>query len=194
MAVLDISKTLMYDFHYSYMLKKYGDRISLNYGDTDSLLYSVITDNFYDDIKNDLNDFFDTSNFKENNIYNLPLVNKKVLGKFKDECALDMLIKYFGVRSKSYCLINDSSNTTKKIKGIKKNVVNNNIDVKDFENCIFENVVLYRSMRSFKSKLHNIYTQIINKKALENLDDKRFQIPNSYKTLPWGHIDIAKYK
>jgi hypothetical protein len=62
MSILDISKTLMYDFHYNFIRKKYGDRAKLLVIDTDSLCYDLRTDDLYKDIK-DNQDLFDTSKY-----------------------------------------------------------------------------------------------------------------------------------
>ncbi|KAL4083510.1 hypothetical protein QTP88_028826 [Uroleucon formosanum] len=62
-AILDVSKTFMYDFHYNVMKKKYGRKISSLYSDTDSLIYAIQTVNFFDDLKYDLLPYFDTSNY-----------------------------------------------------------------------------------------------------------------------------------
>lgn len=75
-TVLDLSKTILYEFHYSYMQEKYGNRAFVLYTDTDSLFYQVFCEDFYADMKTDL-DRYDTSNFKNNNPYGIPLVNKK---------------------------------------------------------------------------------------------------------------------
>ena len=63
MSILDISKTLMYDFHYGYILPKYGKNQKLLFMDTDSLCYEIQTEDFYEDISNDVEGYFDTSNF-----------------------------------------------------------------------------------------------------------------------------------
>ena len=52
----------MYEFHYDYMLPKYGKKVQLCYQDTDSLVYHVKTKNFYEDIAGDVKARFDTSN------------------------------------------------------------------------------------------------------------------------------------
>ena len=49
-AVLDLSKIVMYEFHYDYMIPKYGDRLKLCYMDTDSLVYHMKPEDFYADI------------------------------------------------------------------------------------------------------------------------------------------------
>ena len=69
MAILDLSKTLMYDFHYNYIKKKYDDKATLLFNDTDSLMYEIKTDDFYADISKDVKDKFDTSDYPEDNHY-----------------------------------------------------------------------------------------------------------------------------
>lgn len=84
-SVLELSKTL-FEFHYDIMKKKYGDKISLLYTDTNSLFYEIQTNDFYKDMQDiDLKMFFDTSDYPSNREC-YTLINKKVLGKFKDEC------------------------------------------------------------------------------------------------------------
>jgi len=66
MSILDISKTRMCDFHYNYMKVKYGDDCKLLMTDTDSLMYDVKTEDFYKDIREDVQERFDISNFPQN--------------------------------------------------------------------------------------------------------------------------------
>ena len=58
-AILDLSKIVMYEFHYDYVLPKYGDRLKLCYMDTDSLVYHIKTEDFYADIADDVQMRFD---------------------------------------------------------------------------------------------------------------------------------------
>ena len=84
-AILDISKTLMYEFYYDYLKPKYGDNIRMCYMDTDSFFIHVQTEDFYKDISNDVNKWFDTSGYDKNDDRLTIGINKKVIGMFKDE-------------------------------------------------------------------------------------------------------------
>ena len=86
MSTLDISKTLMYKFWYDYFKPTYGDKAELCYTDTDSFIIHIITADFFEGIYNDVEAWYDTSNYDEN--YKIPFPigkNKKVTGLFKNE-------------------------------------------------------------------------------------------------------------
>ena len=83
-AILDLSKTVMYEFHYDYMRPKYGENLKLCYMDTDSLIYQIKTEDFYADIADDVPTRFDTSGYNPDRL--LPIgLNKKVIGLMKDQ-------------------------------------------------------------------------------------------------------------
>jgi hypothetical protein len=104
MSILYISKNCMYDFYYNIMKEKYNKRIKLLYVDTDSLIMEIKTNDFYNDVKNSLIEHFGTSDYPKSNPYELPLVNKKVLGKFKDELNGKIMAEFIGLRPKLYPL------------------------------------------------------------------------------------------
>ena len=81
MCILDLSKTLMYDFHYNYIKHKYDNKAKLLFTDTDSLTYEIETNDAYNDFFKDKNKF-DNSDYPENSPY-FNKINKKVIGKFK---------------------------------------------------------------------------------------------------------------
>ena len=92
MSILDISKTLMYQFWYDYIKWKYGDRAKLCYTDTDSFVIYIKTEDFFEDISNDVEKWFDTSNYDKNDKRPLPIgKNKKVIGLLKDEVGGKMM-------------------------------------------------------------------------------------------------------
>ena len=80
MSILDISKTLMYEFLYECIKPKYGDIAKLCYTDTDSFIIHMMTEDFYKDISDDVKIWFDTSNYDENDKRPFPIgMNKKVI-------------------------------------------------------------------------------------------------------------------
>jgi len=85
MCILDISKTLVYDFHYNYVKTKCGGTAKLLYTDTDSLCYETKTKDFYADVSDDIESRFDTSEYPKDHPSSIKAgVNKKVVGMFKD--------------------------------------------------------------------------------------------------------------
>ena len=72
MSIFDLSKTLMYDFHYNYIKPKFGEKVKLHFPDTDSLCYEIETEDFYKDIAPDVEQKFNTSNFEKNHILGIP--------------------------------------------------------------------------------------------------------------------------
>ena len=85
-AILNISKMLMYEFHYDYMRPKYGSKVKLCYMDTASFGYEIETQDFYRDIENNVEKRFGTSGYSKVDNRPLPIgKNKKVIGLMKDE-------------------------------------------------------------------------------------------------------------
>ena len=120
MCILDLSKTLMYDFHYNYIKPKYGGKAKLLLTDTDSLIYEIETEDFYKDISADVKDRFDTSDYTPNHPSGIPSgFNKKVLGMFKDEAAGKVIDEFVGLRAKLYSYKMFDGKESKKCKGVK---------------------------------------------------------------------------
>ena len=108
MSILDISKTLMYDFFFFYVKPKNKDKAKLCYMDTDSFVINIFTEYFFEDINNDVERWFDTSNYDENHKRPLQIgVNKKVIGMFKDELGGKIMKEFCALRAKTYTYLMD---------------------------------------------------------------------------------------
>ena len=191
MCILDLSKTIMYDFHYNYIKPKYGDKAKLLFTDTDSLMYEIETEDFYKDISGDVKDRFDTSDYPENHPSGIPTgINKKVLGMMKDEAGGKTIKEFVGLRAKLYSFVMDDGEETKKCKGVKKQVVESSIRHEDYKTCLLTGKEQLRKQNILRSYNHEVYTEEVNKVALSALDDKRYILSDGVHTLAWGHYKI----
>ncbi|KYN04790.1 hypothetical protein ALC62_04328 [Cyphomyrmex costatus] len=190
MCILDISKTCLYEFHHEYMTPLFHDRCEIMYTDTDSLIYRIECDDVYETMKRDI-DRFDTSGYPANNAYGMPLANKKVPGLMKDENNGVIMTEFVGLRAKMYALRVDGKRDTKKAKGVKDSVVARTISFEDYTQCLKEDIEMTRRQACIRSKLHRVYTVSEKKIALSPYDDKRYVVPDSTNTLPWGHYRIV---
>ena len=144
MCILDLSKTLMYNFHYNYIKQKYGDKAKLLFTDTDSLMYEIQTEDFYVDISADVKHRFDISNYSDNHPSGIPSgFNKKVPGMFKDEVDGKVIDKFVGLRAKLYSYKMFEGEESIKCKRVKKSVVKNSITQEDYNKRAM--MALYRS-------------------------------------------------
>ena len=183
-AILDLSKTLMFNFHYTYIKKKYGKKAELLFTGTDSLMYEIKTKDFYLDISSDVRDKFDTSDYPS--IHPSGIItgaNKKVIGMFKDEVAGKQITHFVGLRPKLYSFKIEEDREVRKCKGIKKNVIKKKLDFDDYVKCLFSGEKEMRKMKIIRSEKHDIYSKEVNKIALSNEDDKRKVLKDKVHTL-----------
>ncbi len=186
-CVLEISKTLMYDYHYNYMIEKYGTaRCKLLYMDTDSFIYEIFTKDVYSDIKPDIDKYFDTSNFPKNNIYGLPIKNKKAIGKWKFETAEKIIQAFYGLRSKMYLIHILGDDIIAKAKGVLYHLTKT-FTPELYKEVLFNKKSLSHEMTKIRSYKHQLYTEKQNKISLSHFDDKRFILEDGINTLAWGH-------
>ena len=116
-SILDISKMLMHEFWYGYINSKYGDRVKLCYTDTDSFIIDIKTEDFFEDISNDVERWFDTSNYDKNDKRPLPIgKNKKVPGLFKDELGGKIMTEVVALRPKTCAYLMDMTAIIKELK------------------------------------------------------------------------------
>ena len=191
MCILELSKTIMYDFHYQYIKPKYGEKAKLLFTDTDSFMYEIETEDFYKDISGDVKDRFDTSDYPENHPSGIPTgINKKVLGMMKDEAGGKIIKEFVGLRAKLYSFVMDDGEETKKCKGVKKQVVESSISHEDYKTCLLTGKEQLRKQNILRSYNHEVYTEEVNKIALSAQDDKRYILSDGVHTLAWGHYKI----
>ena len=191
-AILDLSKTLMYEFHYDYMKPKYSDKLQLCYMDTDSFVYEIETKDFYEDISEDVEARFDTSNYSKDENRPLPIgKNKKIIGMMKDELGGKIMTEFIALRAKMYAYkkIDQIKPEDKRCKGTKKCVVAKNLTFNDYKTCLFEGKTIYREQLLFENKKHEIYTVNKTKIALNRDDDKRLVLADGITTLARGHLE-----
>ena len=187
-AILDLSKIVMYEFHYDYMKCKYNDdKLTLCYMDTDSLIYNIQMDDFYKDIADDVESRFNTSGYVPDRP--LPIgKNKKVIGLVKDELGGGIMSQFVTLRPKMYAYKVGSSES-KKCKGIKKCVVKKTISFEDYKACLFSREASYRSQLMFRSMKHEVRMLEVNKLALSRDNDKRITI-DGIASLARGHYKV----
>ena len=185
-AILDISKTLMYEFWYEYVKPKYKDKVKLCYMDTDSFVIYVKTEDLYKDIANDVDRWFDTSNYNKKDKRPLPTgINKKVLGMFKDELGGIIIIEFCALRAKAYAYLMQDGSEHKKAKGTKKCIVKREIIFENYKESSFNDKTIIKSQQRFRSDHHKVYTEEVNKIALSSNDDKRIQTSDKVTTYPY---------
>ena len=185
-TVLELSKLHMYDFHYNHIMQKYGpQKAHLLFTDTDSLTYVIETDDVYQDMKAN-EDLYDTSDYPPNHsLYNI--INKKVIGKFKDETNGVPVSEFVGLRAKMYSIQIEDGKESKKGKGIKKSVLEKQVRHQDYKDCLFKRKEYQHQMMGFRSHKHQVFTEKQTKKSLSPFDDKRFILEDGYTTRAHGH-------
>ena len=186
LSILEISKTLMYEIWYDHMKPKYNDNVKLCYMDTDSFIMNIKTNDFYEDIANDVENRFGTSNYEVNRP--LPTAkNKKVIGLMKDELGGKIITEFVTLRHKTYSFLTDDGKDDKKAQGTKKCVLKKMVKFNDYKKCLLNDEVILKSQQRFISKKHDVYTEIINKIALSSNDDKRIVSLNKISSYPYGY-------
>ena len=175
----------MYEFWYDYFKPKYEDRAKLCYTDTDSFIINIITEDFFVDISDDVERWFDTSNFDENDKKPLPICkNKKVSGLFKDESGRKIMEEFCAHRAKTHSYLMGDDSEVKKAKGTKKCVIKRELMFENYKDCLFNGEAILKLQQRFKSNHHNVYTEEVNKIALSSDDDKRLQTFDGTETYP----------
>ena len=162
MCILDLSKMLMYDFHHNYIKKKYNNRARLLFTDTDSLTYEIEAEDVY----------------------------KEIIGKFKDEACGIPITEFIRLKSKMYSYVKDDEKGGRTAKGIKKNVIKNNIKHEYYKNTLINNEQMHHKMKTIRSQRHQLGSYEINKVLLSCFDDKCYIHDNGTSSYAYGHYKI----
>ena len=164
-SILDLSKLLMYEFHYKYIKSKFDAK--LLFTDKDSLVYEIKTEDVYENFYQDKNLF----NFRE---YPLDSKlfdpdNKKLIGKKKDEFKGRIISEFVGLKSNMYSLIGGDGEEVTKAKGVNKKIRH-----EEFVHVLFNKKVVRHNMKRIQSKLRRIGTYDVCKISLSCSDYKRY--------------------
>ncbi|KAK3104484.1 hypothetical protein FSP39_003183 [Pinctada imbricata] len=183
-TTLELSKTLLFRFHYLYMRQKYGDKARLLFTDTDSLMYHIETEDLYKDMA-ESKDLFDLSNFAEDHFLH-DKTNMTIPGYFKDETEGMAIFEFCGLRSKMYSFTY-GENEKRTAKGISQNTVKKHLKHAHYKRCLFDGDIFMCGMHAIRSSNHELYVQRINKSGLSAFDDKRWVRNDGITTYAHGH-------
>ena len=174
MCILDLSKLVMYRYHYDYIMPKYPGT-KLLFTDTDSLCYWIPTKtNLYDDICGN-SDWFDFSNYDINHDNFDADVNHLVPGKMKDETEGIPIIEFVGLRAKMYSIMTPVVKMNKmRAKGVITHIKKHQITHEDFVRSLFEKKQYMHCGTKILQDKHQIYTADVNKVTLNPFNDKKW--------------------
>lgn len=190
-SVLDLSKELMFSFYYDVLYPRYGGQLKLLYTDTDSLILLIETEDLVEDMRQQ-QDQYDTSNYPTNH----PLfsnVNKKVVGKFKDETGGKMMREFVGLRSKMYAYDCEDGDLCKRAKGVQGSVLKSPaITLAHYREQLGKAVPKVCEMNQLRHRRHRIHQESMKKVSLSGFDSKRYILPNGIDTLAYGHARLLE--
>ena len=182
-TVLELSKWLIYDFHYNFIKKNFD--VELLFTDTDSLTYETKLEDVYEEFFKQ-KDLFDFGNYPKDSKFFVQS-NKKVIGKMKDVSEGKIIDEFVGLKSKIYSMKNIDGKESNTEKG-----VNITTEFNRFKDILLNRKVFRHKMKRIQSKKHKIGTYEINKISLSCFDDKRFVLDDGIHTLAYFHRKLKK--
>jgi len=187
-SILDLSKLVMFKFHYEEIIPHFGSNAQLLFTDTDSLCYHFQN---VDPKQYELQNLhlFDTSSYpKSNPCYSD--INKKKPGTFKDEFDSRPVHSFIGLKPKLYSIKLGDDSEKKTAKGVKMSYVKNNLSHATYLQSFHEQKKISAQFYQIRSDNHKLSTTLIIKDAISPYDDKRYMKDNGIDTLAFGHKDI----
>ena len=182
---IDLSKQHMYNYWYNTIKAKYGEKAKLLMTDTDSLCFSVETDDIYRDRLDYIaqldNSKYPVGHFLHN--------DNAIVGKFKDEMSGNVIYKFCGTRAKCYSYMMANSYQAHRCKGVKSSFVKQNIKFDNYAQCItsFNVSTASATFNNLQKQHHDIYATVITKKAITCNDSKRYICDDNINTRAHGH-------
>ena len=150
------------------------------------------TEDFYEDIANDVEARFDISGYSKTDFRPLPIsLNKKVIGLMKDELGGKIMTEFVGLRPKLYSYKKLDGSEDKKCKGIKKCIVKETLTFEEYKTCLFSDSTEYRYQLMFRSAKHVVHTIEVNKVDLNRDDDESISRKDGISTFARGHKDLS---
>jgi len=189
-TVLDNFKLLMYDFWYNRVKAIYGEKVNLLYMDTDSLLYQVETEDVYADMRESAEDYDFGDYPKDHPCYST--ANKKVVGKFKDECYARPIAEFVGLRPKMYSILEAGNANVRKAKGIQRTVVKKDLCHELYKQCLDEHKEMKHNQVIIRSNGNQIGVYEQNRTSLSPMDTKKWIAVDGVTTRAYGHIEIER--
>ena len=191
MTILNLSKIVMYDFHYNFILPKYPNA-KLLFTDTDSFCYWIPTSsNIYEDLKG--SNWIDFSNY-ENTHPNFDRKFHLVPGKFKDETGGIPIVEFVGLRAKMYSILKLDGETKATCKGINETVKKERLKHKHYKETLEEKKLRYDKITKILQENHQLYTVETVKNSLSPFNDKKYitKQKGGLKSLSFGHYLICE--
>jgi hypothetical protein len=188
-TVLELSKLSMYRFHYDQIRKWYGNRAKLILTDTDSLYYSIETEDLYKDMKRHL-DVFDTSEYPEDHpLYSS--ANKLKLGYMKDDANGKIVEEIIGLCPKSYSIIGCDFKKAG-AKGVPKSIKENLLSHQMYGRILRNQLRFYCTGTQIRSRNHQLTNSSFERSALHGFDSKRYIRDDGVRTYAWNHYKIQE--
>ena len=201
-TILELSKLLMYQFHYRYMLPMYATvkqtrdgwpvhvgRLTLLFTDTDSFCYEIETEDLYRDLQR-IQHMLDTADYPTQHPL-FSISNAKTIGKFKDECNGVPPQHFVGLRPKLYSILVTDAMSKTKAKGVSMRYTEKYLRHGAYVKCLREGTCVTATYNQIRSRHHRLTTDTVRKVALSSFYDKRWLLADTHVTLSHGHWRIA---
>ena len=191
MCILDISKLVMYEFHYEFIMPKYPGT-KLLFTDTDSFCYWIPSEsNIYEDIKGD-EKRFDFSNYPMDHPNFDDDINHLKPGMMKDEMGGQLILEFVGLRAKMYSILNADGANKKTAKGVITQVKNDVITHEDFKTSLYERKKFMHIGTKIVQINHQLCTANVTKVTLSPFNDKKWikREEDEFTSYSFGNLNI----